>query len=533
MTRPQENSTKENFAVTLVDALRKHGSDSSLIFLRKGQTETVLSFAQIQADTLISARTFQARGLANGDRAIIFLDKCPAWIIAHLAIQRLGAVSVPLNPEFKTREMEYYLARTSPVLVIAGPDQAEIIRQIDPNVKLHVIDPDEPYCSPEPGDKSPDLNDLPNIRSFSPNDPGLIIFTSGTTGDPKGAVLTSANMAHDAHNIVRIWEISADDTLCHTLPLYHTHGLGFALHTSLFSGANIIMLDAFEPETVIKTLSGEKEGNSPTVLMAVPTMYHRLLSFLEDESRSQGQYDLSGLRLITSGSAPLLPEDFDRITKAFGQEPVEREGMSETGMNFSNPVHGHRTPGSIGLPLPQLEVMIVNPETLSGRPEGETGEIWLKGPGITPGYWEMPEETEKAFKDDWFRTGDLGRVDEEGYYYLTDRIKHIIISGGENISPMEIEGIISSMPGVAESCVVGLPDPDWGERVVAAVVLTAGSRSTPDSETSVSPIKIKAYVKDRLSGWKCPKAFLLVEKLPRNAMGKVLTDSVKDLFGSS
>ena len=543
MTRPENDRSKEIFPALLLDALKKHGPDASLTFLKKGRAETVLSFTQILAHSAIRARAFQARGLTRGDRAIIFLDKCPALVIAHLAVLRLGAVSVPLNPAFTVREMEYFMARTDPGLVIAGPGQAEIVRRIDPGMKLVTIDPSAPYPGPYrdpdrrlgPGDPLTGPNDLPDILSFSPDDPGLIVFTSGTTGNPKGAVLTSANMAHDARNIIRAWEISAGDTLCHALPLYHTHGLGFALHTTLLAGANIIMLDAFDPETVIKTISPGKKGNPPTILMAVPTMYGRLLSFMEEKDRSGVRYDVSGLRLLASGSAPLPPEDFTRITRAFGREPVEREGMSETGMNFSNPLHGRKKPGSIGLPLPRLEVMIADPETLSPKPEGEVGEIWLKGPGITPGYWEMPIETEKAFEDGWFKTGDLGRVDEEGYYHITDRIKHIIISGGENISPREIEGLINRMPGVAESCVVGLPDPDWGERVVAAVVPATGSGAskdgTPDSQANVSPLEIKAFLKDRLLSWKCPKAFLLVDRLPRNAMGKVLTESVKDLFG--
>jgi len=225
---------------------------------------------------------------------------------------------------------------------------------------------------------------------------------------------------------------------------------------------------------------------------------------------------------LTSGSAPLLEKDFTRITQAFGIEPVEREGMSETLMNFSNPLHGARKPGSIGLPLPYVRARIVDPDTFEDVPPGTVGEIWLKSPAIMPGYWHNPEETERAFEDGWFRTGDLGRRDEDGYYYLTDRIKHIIISGGENISPKEIEGVINAIEDVKESAVVGIPDEEWGETVAAAVVAKPGSTLTPEAITAVC--------KECLLNWKCPRTVLVVDELPKNQMGKILRDKVRDLF---
>ena len=251
--------------------------------------------------------------------------------------------------------------------------------------------------------------------------------------------------------------------------------------------------------------------------MAVPSMYARLLDSVGD-----GTLDFGHIRLWTSGSAPLLVKDFERIKKTFGKEPVEREGMSETGMNFSNPLKGKKKPGSIGIPLPGLEVCIVNPATFEEMKAGETGEIWLKGPAVTPGYWQKPEETAKAFVDGWFRTGDLGRRDDEGYYYLTDRLKHIIISGGENISPKEVESVINRFQGVVESSVIGLPDNQWGEKVVAAVVTRP--------EFKVKPEDIQQFCKQHLHNWKCPKEILVVGTLPRNTMGKVLNEELKKLF---
>ena len=246
-------------------------------------------------------------------------------------------------------------------------------------------------------------------------------------------------------------------------------------------------------------------------------MYTKLMDFIGDR-----QLDFSHMRLFTSGSAPLLVKEFERINKIFGREPVEREGMSETGMNFSNPIAGKRIPGSIGLPLPGLQVRIVDPESFVDVAPGEVGELWLKSDAISPGYWRKPQETADTFKDGWFRTGDLGKVDATGYYYLTDRIKHIIISGGENVSAKEVETVINQLDGVNESAVVGKPDEKWGERVVAAVTLK------PDVE--MTEADIKAYCKVHLHDWKCPKEIIFLNKIPRNTMGKMLKEEVKKIF---
>jgi malonyl-CoA/methylmalonyl-CoA synthetase len=246
-------------------------------------------------------------------------------------------------------------------------------------------------------------------------------------------------------------------------------------------------------------------------------MYLRMMDRLGEEKR-----EFNHLRLLASGSAPLLPKDFERIKRVFGKEPLEREGMSETGMNFSNPFRGIKKPGSIGLPLPRVYVRIVNPETFEDLPSGEVGEIWLRGPNVTPGYWRKPKETEASFAEGWFRTGDLGKKDEEGYYYITDRLKHIIISGGENISPKEIESVINQHPRVAETCIVGIADEKWGEKVVAAVVLKAGE--------SLTLKDIKDHCRSHLLDWKCPKEVFFLNDLPRNKMGKVLKEEVAKLF---
>ena len=434
----------------------------AITFLRNGRVETQLSYLELNRDASRMANVFKEIGIVKGDRVILLIQKSLIFVVAHLALQKLGAIAVPLNPGFKKSELEYLLQDAEAKVILTEPGQSALIREIAPGFTNLVTDTCKPY---EEIDVFGDAAESFTPVAIGSDDPGLIIYTSGTTGKPKGAVLTQKNLIHDAENIIDIWKISSSDVLCHALPLFHVHGLCFALHTSLLAGAHVVMLDQFAPQKVIEVLSKKGEPFVCTVFMAVPAMYSKLMEYLGDS-----RPDFKHMRLWTSGSAPLLARDFERIHRIFGKQPVEREGMSETGMNFSNPLDGQRKPGSIGVPLPGLEARIVDPETGRDVPHGQTGEIWLKGHAITPGYWRKPDETAMTFEKDWFKTGDLGNVDEDGYYYLTDRIKHIIISGGENISPKEVEGVINRIDGVAESSVVGIADEKWGEKIVAAVV---------------------------------------------------------------
>ena len=503
-------SLSEWFKVSAV----KGGEKEAVVFIRGGKIETRISYQELDRDSDRIANIFKELNVAKGDRVILFLQKSLIWVIAYLAIHKIGAIAVPLNAGFKKPEMEYLLKDAEAKLILSGPDQTIMIRDIDPSQNNLSINTEKRY------------QDLRFFRSASeeipsvniePIDPGLIVYTSGTTGKPKGAVLTHKNLVHDAKNIIKLWEITSSDRLCHALPFSHVHGLCFALHTTLLAGSRILMLDQFSPETVIGALSKKETEHACSLFMAVPAMYAKMMDYLGDNIP-----DFRHMRLWTSGSAPLLVKDFERIRRVFGKDPVEREGMSETGMNFSNPLHGKRKPGSIGLPLPGLRVRIVEPEAGQDVTPGKTGEIWLKGPGITPGYWRKPKETATAFKRGWFRTGDLGNVDGEGYYYLTDRIKHIIISGGENISPKEVESVIDRIPGVIESSVVGIPDEKWGEKVVAAVVPRRGAGLRREA--------IQNHCKEHLHNWKCPKEVIFLEELPKNTMGKVLKEEIKKVF---
>jgi malonyl-CoA/methylmalonyl-CoA synthetase len=495
-------------------SFRKQGKKRAITFLREGRIETAISYLQLHQDSNRLAHEFEKLGIKKTDRVIFWIQKSLIFVIAHLALQKIGAISVPLNPGFKKSEMDYLVKDADAKLILAEPAQQNLIKEIDPGLTALIVDTRAAYQDIEFFRSAPEEFSGVELEA---QDPGLIIYTSGTTGKPKGAVLTQGNLVHDARNIIHIWEIGKTDVLCHALPLFHVHGLCFALHTALIAGAHIFMLDHFSPEQVIAVLEKKEQDSACTVFMAVPSMYNKLMDYLGDR-----RPDFAHMRLWTSGSAPLLPSDFERVEAVFGQQPVEREGMSETGMNFSNPLKGKRKPGSIGLPLPELEVRIVNPDTGLDVAPGQTGEIWLKGPAVTPGYWRKPEETTKAFEQGWFKTGDLGRMDQDGYYYLTDRIKHIIISGGENVSPKEVEIAINRLEDVVESSVVGVPDKRWGEKVVAAVV------TKPDS--NITPEDIRTHCKKHLHDWKCPKEVVFVKALPRNTMGKVLKEEVKIFF---
>lgn len=483
-------------------------------FYRDGSLETELTYQELERATGQMANLLAAQGVGVGDRVGLLMPKSLAFVTAYFAIQRLGAITVPWNEGSKPAELTYLLRDAVPRLVIAGKGQSARLGGLGGGFDVLEIDTERRFQ---------DLDLFTHLPSRPPgarlgwDDPAMILYTSGTTGDPKGALLTHGNLAHNLRGIIDVWEIGPPDVLCHALPLFHIHGLVFALHTCLLANARVHLLDRFSPARVLEMLADRRHDERCTLFMAVPTMYRGMLRSLEDDPP-----DFSHMRLWTSGSAPLRPQDFRRIEVAFGAAPVEREGMSETGMNFSNPVRGPRVPGSVGVPLPDLQVRIVDPESGEDLPVGEVGEIWLRGPAITPGYWRKPARTREAFVDGWFRTGDLGRRDEDGYFYLTDRIKHIIISGGENISPKQIERVIAELEGVADCAVVGVPDPEWGEKVAAALVLEPGAEMDAG--------QVKAHCRAHLHAWKCPKSVKFVGKLPKNSMGKVLRREVASFF---
>lgn len=505
----------EIFYEKMNESLNKNSKKIFINFLQKGQSTEELTYGDLEIFSNKAANHLLSLGVKKSEPVILFMPKSIHFIIFYLALQKIGAIAVPINHQFGKTEMKYFLKDTKTNFVISGKAQATLINDISQNVKNVVLNTNQLVS---------ENRDLINISDDGPevdmieDDPSLILYTSGTTGSPKGAIITQKNLINDAQNIINTWEINGLDALCHCLPLFHIHGLCFAFHTLLLAGGRITMLDEFDVDITINNLAFNKGPCVCNIFMAVPTMYIKMLERMEGKKALNFEH----LRLLTSGSAPLLESDFERIQKIFGKEPVEREGMTETGMNFSNPIHGKKKPGSIGIPLPNLEVRIVNPDKGVGVEEGTIGEFWLKSPSIISAYWNKAEETKKAFHDGWFTTGDLGRCDQEGFFYLTDRLKNIIISGGENISPKEIETIINQIEEVLESSVVGIPDSKWGERVVAAVKVKKDSNISQDD--------VKNFCKVRLHKWKCPKEVAFVSYLPKNKMGKILKNEVRKIF---
>ncbi len=500
------------------DAAQTFARRTAVQFFRAGILEIEKTYADLFQDVeRFRKYLVQKAALRKSDRVLMLMDKSVASVVAHLALMASGAVAVPLNPGFKRHELTYLIADADPALILADPDRAGIIRTLAPDLPILEIPTACPLDDLDRNGLRQSDSDSRPACSPDDTDPALMIYTSGTTGHPKGALLSHGNLMHDAENIVSAWEISSHDVICHALPLFHIHGLCFALHTALVSGSGLVLLDRFDPDIVLQRLGSKDPANRCSVFMAVPAMYTRLLDAVGGRP-----LDLDHIRLFTSGSAPLPEKEFERIRDIFGKEPVEREGMSETGVNFTNPLHGIKKPGSIGMPLPGVRVHIVHPDTGQDVKPGDVGEIRLKSPSIIREYWRKPEETRRAFEDGWFKTGDLGRVDRDGYYYLTDRIKHVIITGGENVSPKEVESVISRVPGVAEVSVVGLPDPVWGERVAALV------RAEPGSGLTASDIRNAC--KKSLHDWKCPKEVRFSDHVPRNTMGKVLKETVKTYF---
>jgi malonyl-CoA/methylmalonyl-CoA synthetase len=363
-----------------------------------------------------------------------------------------------------------------------------------------------------PGEPEQFISRIANYQSLIPNSPisdlsqtAVIIYTSGTTGRPKGAEITHGNLISNLEALYQAWGWQSNDILLHVLPIFHVHGLFVALHGALHAGATTLLMREFNAQKTLEMLS----SGQATVFMAVPTIHKRLLDL-----PNAHQYNLSRVRLITSGSDRLPDDLFTGFQKAFGYTLLERYGMTETGMNCSNPLRGERRIGSVGLPLPGVQVRIVNSETGETLPTGEIGDVQLRGPNVFKGYWQQPEKTAESFSaDGWFKTGDLGYLEADGYLTLCGRSKDLIISGGLNIYPPEVERVLMEHPAVNSCAVIGCPDPEWGERVTAVVVR--------HQTESVSAEELIRFCREKLAPYKSPKSIVFQNDLPRNAMGKV------------
>jgi malonyl-CoA/methylmalonyl-CoA synthetase len=456
-----------------------------------------------------------SRGVKPGDRVAVQVEKSVANIVLYLGTVRAGAVYLPLNTAYTLNELDYFIGDAEPSLVVCDPSKAEGLAPIAAKVKAKVetLGPDGKGSLTEAADKA--SSEFATVSRVN-DDLAAILYTSGTTGRSKGAMLTHDNLASNSLSLVGYWHFTDKDVLIHALPIYHTHGLFVATNVTLFARASMIFLPKLDPDLIIKLMA------RATVLMGVPTFYTRLL-----QNPALSRETTKHMRLFISGSAPLLAETHREWSARTGHAVLERYGMTETNMNTSNPYDGERVPGAVGFPLPGVSVRVTDPETAKELPREEIGMIEVKGPNVFKGYWRMPEKTKAEFRPDgFFITGDLGKIDAKGYVHILGRGKDLVISGGFNVYPKEIESEIDAMPGVIESAVIGVPHADFGEGVTAVLVCNKGA--------DVNEAAVLKALDGRLAKFKMPKRIFVVDELPRNTMGKVqknvLRDTYKDIY---
>jgi len=463
---------------------------------------TVLSHAVFLERAARIAHVLTGAGLVPGDRLAAQVEKSADALALYAACARAGIVFLPLNPAYTTEELRYFVEDSGARALICDPSRREALVPVAAalGTRLETLGTD--------GSGSlPDLaRTMPARFATAERDAGdlaALMYTSGTTGRSKGAMLSQANLVSNARVLAECWRFGPKDVLLHALPVFHTHGLFVATNITLIAGSAMILLPKFDPDEVIRLLPGA------TAMMGVPTFFTRLLN---DPRLTRER--AAHMRLFVSGSAPLLADTHAEFERRTGHRILERYGMTETNMNTSNPYDGERRAGTVGFALPGVEVRIADPETGAPVPPGGIGQIEVRGPNVFKGYWGMPEKTAAELRaDGFFLTGDLGRIDEDGYLHIVGRLKDLIISGGYNIYPKEIEVLLDAQPGVAESAVVGVPHPDLGEAAVAFVVAERGRN--PDPET------LLAAIAARLARFKQPRRLVVVDDLPRNAMGKV------------
>ena len=494
----------------LFDQLERSIADLAKTAITTPSGEAV-SYAGLIALSGRLANVLTVRGVKPGDRVAVQIEKSVPALVLYLATVRAGAVYLPLNAAYTLAELEYFIGDAEPSLVVCDPSKRGGIAQLASKVGASV----ETLDAKGQGsltDAAADSSEVFETVHRTSDDLAAILYTSGTTGRSKGAMLSHDNLVSNALTLREIWRFTADDVLIHALPIYHTHGLFVASNIILFSSASMIFLPKFDADEVLGLMS------QATVLMGVPTFYVRLLQHpgLTKEATS-------GMRLFVSGSAPLLAETHREWSARTGHAILERYGMTETNMNTSNPYDGHRAPGAVGLPLPGVLVRITNPDTGEELETNAIGMIEVKGPNVFKGYWRMPEKTASEFRPDgFFITGDLGRTDERGYVHILGRGKDLVITGGFNVYPKEIEDEIDAIPGVFESAVIGVPHTDFGEGVTAIVVRS--KKAEIDEKT------ILAALDGRLAKFKQPKQVVFVDELPRNTMGKVQKNVLREQF---
>ncbi len=473
-----------------------------------------ISYKQLYKDVEHFAQALVACGMQRGERVAIFLDNCPEFVVAYLGIQFAGSIVVLVNSQYRQVELRHIMTDAGVRLCVTNQAGKEALQRLEiaSLTTLVVVNDEGEPAAPEESITFADFTARDMDLSVAPlampaaTAPAVIGYTSGTTGQAKGALLIHSNLTSNISAITTAWRWSEHDRLLLALPLFHTHGLMVGMHGTLFNGASVILRRKFDAADILTTLH---KDSSITLFFGVPTMYIRLLA----EAQRQG-VSSHPLRLFVSGSAPLSPQVFDDFERIFGQRILERYGMTETIMNMTNPYEGERRPGTVGSPFPGQEARVVDVLTRKPLQANEIGEIEVHGPHIFTGYWNRPEATAESFSPDgWFKTGDLGSYSADGYYTITGRARELIISGGYNIYPREIEDVLATHPAVAEVAVIGIPDPEMGEQVVAMIV--------PKESTSPEAAEIIAFSREHLASYKKPRRVIFVDVLPRNALGKV------------
>jgi malonyl-CoA/methylmalonyl-CoA synthetase len=497
----------------LYDALfaPHEGRTTPFLYLADGRRLSHDDFLQ-QAGRMANA--LSSLGIGPGDRVAVHVQKSPEALVLYAACVMAGVVFLPLNTAYTSRELDYFVTDSGAALFVCDPSEEGALRDIADGTgaiqKTLGLG----------GEGS--LTDLASAQSAtfaavprSEDDLAALLYTSGTTGRSKGAMLTHKNLLSNAKALVNAWQFTERDVLLHALPIFHSHGLFVATNVMLLCGGAMIFLPKFDLETVLNRLP------QATTMMGVPTFYTRLL----DDQRFN--CDLAAhMRLFISGSAPLLTETHRQFEARTGHRILERYGMTETSMNTSNPFDGERRAGTVGFPLPGIDVKVCDPETGAELPRAEIGVLWVRGPNVFRGYWNMPEKTREELREDgFFITGDLSLIDDDGYVHIVGRGKDLIISGGFNIYPKEIELFLDALPGVKESAVIGAPHPDLGESVIAVLV--------PETGATLDLAAVDAVAKRDLAGFKRPRHIEVVEALPRNTMGKVQKNELRDMFAAT
>lgn len=459
------------------------------------------------------ARCLSDLGLRAGDRVSVQVHKSPEALWVYLACLRGGFVFHPLNTGYQRDELAFFIDNAKPAAIVCDPESEALFRELSAKKECAVLTMD----AAGRGSLADACAEMPasfRVRERKATDLAVLLYSSGTTGVPKGAKLSHGNLAANISTLVDVWGFNEHDCLLHALPIYHAHGLFVALGCVLMSGSSMHFLPRFRTEEVISALP------ACTVMMGVPTFYTRLLLTPDFDAEC-----CKNMRLFISGSAPLTPETFSQFQQRTGQQILERYGMTETCMNTSNPLHGERRPGSVGPALPGVSLRVVD-DNSNELPADTTGHLEVKGPNVFSGYWRIKQAAGKDFTaDGYFRTGDSARIDTDGYVYIDGRTRDMIISGGLNVYPREVERVLDSLPGVEESAVIGVPHPDLGEAVVAVIVATAAA--PPDTDA------LLAELRARLAGYKLPRRLFVVESLPRNSMGKVLKNQLRETCADS